>query len=84
MYKIIILEKAEEQLSHLPSKEADQIAKKINRLSDNPQLIGSKKLIGYGKVYRIRQGNYRIIYMIENKVLTITVIKIGHRKNIYK
>ena len=84
MYKIVILEKAEEQLSRLPRNEADRIAQKINHLKDNPQPKGSKKLIGYEKVYRIRQGSYRIIYMIENKVLTITVIKIGHRKDIYK
>ncbi len=84
MYKIVILEKAEEQLSHLPRKEADRIAQKINHLKSNPQPVGSKKLMGYKKAYRIRQGNYRIIYIIENKVLTITVIKIGNRKDIYK
>ena len=56
MYKIVILEKAEEQLSRLPRNEADRIAQKINHLKNHPQPKGSKRLLGYEKVYRIRQG----------------------------
>ena len=56
----------------------------VENLADNPYPSNSKKLIGSDAVYRIRVGNYRIIYNIQSSVLTIEVIKIGHRREIYQ
>lgn len=83
-YKILILPKAEKQLAQLPRKEADKIAQKINALATIPTPQGSKKLVGYDGLYRVRQGDYRIIYEIKDHQLIITVIKIGHRKDVYE
>ncbi|MEI8204457.1 MAG: type II toxin-antitoxin system RelE/ParE family toxin [Bacteroidota bacterium] len=56
----------------------------MDNLSENPHPSGSKKLKGSTNEYRIRIGSYRVIYTIINKILTITIIKIAHRKNIYR
>ena len=83
MYSILIKKKAEKQLAALPLGIADRIASAINELAENPRPAGNKKLQGYVSVYRIRVSNYRIIYSVEDAVLTVEVIKIGHRQNVY-
>ena len=83
MYSILIKKKAEKQLAALPLGIADRIASAINELAENPRPAGNKKLQGYVNVYRIRVSNYRIIYSVEDAVLTVEVIKIGHRQNVY-
>jgi len=84
MYEVILLEKAVKQLSKLPKKEADKIAAKIDKLENDPYPAGSKKLQGYEDVYRIRQGDYRILYEVQNERLIVQIIKIGNRKDVYK
>ena len=59
-----------------------EIIKAIHQLSENPRPAGYLKLTGRPG-YRIRNGNYRVIYHMEDKILTVFVIDIGHRKNIY-
>ncbi|MDR1405605.1 MAG: type II toxin-antitoxin system RelE/ParE family toxin [Prevotellaceae bacterium] len=83
MYKILIKKKAEKQLAALTLEIADRIALAIDALAINPRPANNKKLQGYTNVYRIRAGNYRIIYSVEDAILTIEVIKIGHRKDVY-
>jgi mRNA interferase RelE/StbE len=83
MYNILIKKKAEKQLAVLPLDIADRIALAIDELATNPRPANNKKLQGYTNVYRVRVGNYRIIYSIEDAVLTVEVIKIGHRKDVY-
>ena len=56
----------------------------IHKLFLNPNPAGCVKLVGYDIEYRIRVGNYRVIYQIHNSVLIILVIEIGHRKDIYR
>jgi len=84
MYEIILLERAIKQISKLPRKEADKIAARIDTLQQNPYPKGSKKLQGYDEVYRIRQGNYRILYEVHDDQLIVQVIKIGNRDDISK
>ncbi|GAI91672.1 unnamed protein product, partial [marine sediment metagenome] len=60
------------------------ISNKISSLAENPYPEGYKKLKGSENDYRIRIGNYRIVYSIYNEILTIEVIKISHRKDIYR
>ncbi len=83
MYQIIIDRYAEKQLSKITPPHFSRIVKAIENLADDPRPDGYKKLTGRPG-YRIRIGDYRVIYTIEDKILTVFVIDIGHRKNIYK
>lgn len=82
MYQLIIDKYAEKQLAKIPPPDFNRIVKAIENLATNPRPHGYKKLTGRPG-YRIRIGNYRVIYMIEDKQLTIFIIDIGNRKNIY-
>ena len=83
-YKIIIDSSLKKQFKVIPQKTSRIIVKNIENLSDNPRPQGYKKIKGAINKYRIRTGNYRIIYSITDDILTIEIIKIGHRKDIYK
>jgi len=82
-YKIFIKTSAKKELEKLPRSDLRKIVKRIEKLSANPRPPGCEKLSGDDK-YRIRQGNYRIVYLINDDKLVIFVIKIGHRREIYK
>jgi mRNA interferase RelE/StbE len=84
MYKVQIGNKALKQLEALPVKIANKIASTIDALAINPRPQGIKKMQGFENYYRIRVSDYRIIYQIKDNVLTVVIIKIGHRKDIYK
>lgn len=82
-YQVILTKTVRKQLDKFPDSISDQLLKVIFALGDNPRPAGYKKLKNR-EGYRIRKGNYRIIYDIFNKVLTVDVIAIGHRKDVYK
>jgi mRNA interferase RelE/StbE len=69
-------------LRGLPSVDVRRILRRIEALQDDPRPPGSVKLAGQ-EAYRLRQGNYRILYTIEDDLLIVEIIKIGHRRNIY-
>ncbi|MBT6340799.1 MAG: type II toxin-antitoxin system RelE/ParE family toxin [Desulfobacula sp.] len=81
-YKIRVKKSAEKELRKIPKKKLIKIIDQIGSLADNPHPPGSKKLTNQEK-YRIRIGNYRVLYYVEDDILTIFVIKVGHRKEIY-
>lgn len=81
--KILFVKSAEKELLRLNKSLAQRIFKKINLLENNPHGQSSQKLEG-GKGYRIRIGDYRVVYTIDNENQIILIIKIGHRKEIYK
>ena len=83
-YKIEISSTAEKALKKIAKKDLIKIVEAIQVLSINPYPEGCRKLAGEEGSYRIRQGDYRIIYEVEGKKLLILVLKIGHRKDIYK
>lgn len=83
-YSILYKRSASEELLQLPANIAYKVRAAINSLSENPRPQGCKKLKGSVNEYRIRIGNYRIIYTIANTVLIVTVIKIAHRKDVYR
>ncbi|MFI5144254.1 MAG: type II toxin-antitoxin system RelE/ParE family toxin [Ignavibacteria bacterium] len=83
MYQIEIVKSAIKTLKSIPPSQREKIAKSINDLAFNPRPPGCKKLKGYEK-YRIKISDYRVIYEIEDTVLIILIIKIGHRKDIYR
>ena len=83
-YEIIIKPSAEKSFSKLEKSQQIKIIKAIENLTINPRPQGFKKLKSLAELYRIRVGDYRIIYSIDDNVLIITIVKIGHRKEIYK
>jgi len=82
-YSIVIKPSAVKELDALPKSDLKKITNKINKLAVNPRPLGSEKLSGQEK-YRLRQGNYRIIYEIEDVVRIVRVVKIGHRREVYR
>jgi mRNA interferase RelE/StbE len=84
MYSVIIEKPALKSLATIPDKDAKKITKAIDELADNPRPNGIKKLKGSDDFYRIKVGNYRVIYEINDGELVIVVVEIGHRKEVYK
>jgi len=82
-YTVELSKKAQKQLDKLSDKIAEPIFEAITELENNPRPAGYKKLKGRDG-YRIRVGNYRIIYDIYDHELIIDIIALGHRKDIYK
>ncbi|MEA3543994.1 MAG: type II toxin-antitoxin system RelE/ParE family toxin [Thermodesulfobacteriota bacterium] len=82
-YKIQVKKSAAKELSKIPKEALLKIIDKIECLADNPHPTGSIKLTNQEK-YRVRVKNYRILYKIEEDILTIIVVKVGHRKDIYR
>ena len=83
MYRVVIEKAAEKQLSKIPSPHFERIVKAIESLADNPRPVGYKRLSGRPG-HRIRVGDYRVIYTIEDKLLIVFIIDIGNRKDIYR
>ena len=82
-YKIEIKKSAVKELEAIPDKELKRIVKRIQNLSDDPRPPGCIKLSDKER-YRIRVGNYRILYSIDDDILIVYVVKIGHRREIYR
>ena len=82
-YKIFFRGSVLKDLDVLPKKDLHRIMKRIEALADNPRPSGCEKISGLER-YRIRQGDYRIIYSIQDDVLTIWVVKVGHRRDVYR
>jgi mRNA interferase RelE/StbE len=83
-YKIHIAAEAEKTLISLPRKIQRQISEKIDMLAQNTRPPGVKKLKGLADLYRIRSGDYRIVFRIQHKKLLLLVVRIGHRRDIYQ
>jgi len=82
-YKLFFKKSVKKDLLTIPTKDLKRILKKIESLGNDPRPSGCEKLSGQEK-YRLRQGTYRIIYSIQDYELTVWVVKIGHRKDVYK
>jgi mRNA interferase RelE/StbE len=82
-YKILIKPSAVKELNKIPKTDLSKITEKIKLLSEDPRPSACEKLAAQN-AYRIRQGSYRIIYTIEDDKLVVFVIKIGHRREVYR
>lgn len=83
-YRLLIKASAAKELQAIPNKrDRQRIVKRIQGLESDPRPTGSQKLSGREK-YRIRQGAYRIVYSVEKEELVVYVVKIGHRKDVYR
>ena len=82
-YKIYIKPTAVKELQKIPKRDVNKIIDKIRSLASNPRPPGCEKLSADEK-YRVRQGRYRIVYSIEDDKLVVLIIKLGHRKDVYR
>ncbi len=82
-YEIYFKASVEKDFRAIPKKDLRRIISRIEALSKDPRPPGHEKLTGQER-YRVRQGLYRIIYSIQNKELTVWIVKVGHRKDIYR
>lgn len=82
-YKIFFKISAEKELAAVPKKELRRVLHRIEKLAEDPRPPVCEKLTGQDR-YRIRQGRYRIVYCIQDKELIVIVVKIAHRKDVYR
>lgn len=82
-YEIYFRESVWKDFRGIPQKDLKNILKQIRNLSGDPRPSGCEKLTGQDR-YRLRQGKYRIVYSIQDNELTIWVVKVGLRKNVYR
>ena len=82
-YRIELKKSVRKDLKSIPKEDLRRIISAIGSLADNPRPPQSKKLSGPDQ-YRLRQGNYRILYTISDNVLVVCVVAVGHRREIYR
>ena len=83
-YQIVFTTSARHELSRLEAKLVRRIFPKIEALTQNPRPKGCTKLGGADSLWRIRVGDYRVIYSIEEQIVTIEIIAIRHRRDVYR
>jgi mRNA interferase RelE/StbE len=83
-YKVEISRTGEKQLKKLSRDDQKRVVAAILDLAENPLPKGSRKLTGYEDVYRVRVGRFRILYSWAARILIVIVLKIGHRKDVYR
>jgi mRNA interferase RelE/StbE len=82
-YKVFFKKSVEKDVKGIPKKDLGRIISKIGGLAENPRPQGCEKLTGQER-YRLRQGRYRIVYSIQDRELTVWVVKVAHRKEVYR
>lgn len=82
-YAIFILRRSQKELADLPADPYRQVKEAISALPQTPRPVGCQKLVGRDG-WRIRVGDYRILYDIDDKKKTLTILHIGHRRDIYR
>jgi mRNA interferase RelE/StbE len=82
-FRLVFKRSVARDLRPLPAKDVTRILQRIEALADDPRGSGCEKLSGQER-YRVRQGTYRILYEIHDRELVIVVVKVGHRREIYR
>jgi mRNA interferase RelE/StbE len=83
-YRIEVSATAERQLRGLPREDQKRLLRAILRLGDMPHPRGCRRLTGYDDVFRVRVGTYRVIYSVDHKTIVVIILKVGHRKDVYR
>ncbi|GHT68777.1 hypothetical protein AGMMS50239_34530 [Bacteroidia bacterium] len=84
MYKVVINKQVLKSLDKVPADYLLKIREAVNSLEQEPRPFGCIKMSGFVNLYRIRAGIYRIVYSIEDTILTVEIVKIDHRSRVYK
>jgi len=82
-YKILIKPSAVKEIEAIPQRDRQRLIARIQGLSSNPRPPGSEKLSGQDK-FRLRQGVYRIVYSVDDDGPSLLIVKVGHRKEVYR
>ena len=82
-YRLLIKPSAAKELDSLPARDRKRIVATLQALASNPRPLGSERLSGQGK-YRIRQGDYRMLYSVQDTDSTVAIVKIAHRRELYR
>jgi len=82
-YDLLVKRSAEKELKQLNDADHDRFIKRLLTLADNPRPVGSIKLTGH-EIHRLRIGNYRVLYTVDDQAKVIEIISVGHRKEIYR
>lgn len=83
-YRVEFTAAAARQIKKLPRPARDRVLDSIEELAEDPRPHGSKKLVGEKTAWRIRVGDYRVIYDVFDTELTVTVVRAGHRRDVYE
>jgi mRNA interferase RelE/StbE len=83
-YSLKIKPSAAKEFEALPKKDRQRVAARIQALATEPRPPGCEKLSGQDTFYRVRQGNYRILFTADDAALLVVVYKIGHRREVYR
>jgi mRNA interferase RelE/StbE len=83
-YQVVLSKTAEKELSKMSVKVVGKIIPVLLELAKDPRPVGCKKLKGFDNLWRVRIGDYRAIYSIDDVISLIDIREIGHRKDIYK
>jgi mRNA interferase RelE/StbE len=82
-YKVYFRESVEKDFKAIPKKDIRKILHRIKSLAVEPRPLGCEKLTGQER-YRVRQEQYRIVYSVQDKESTVWIVKVGHRKDVYR
>ena len=83
-YEVRIKRSALKALARLPKADVKRVRAAIYGLADDPRPRGCRKLEGYVDLWRVRVGRYRVIYAVEDGALTVAVLEVGHRRDVYR
>ena len=84
LYRVELAKRVQRDLRKLPVGLQERLVSRIEMLGDNPRPRGVRKLAGEKNAYRIRVGDYRILYEIRDDVLVVIIVRIGHRSDVYR
>ena len=82
-YSLVIKKSAERELRTIPKLDLRRVTERLRGLAQDPRPTGSEKLSGHDR-YRVRQGDYRIVYSVDEETRTVQVVKVGHRREVYR
>ena len=83
-YRVEVSKTAEKQIVSLPRVDQVRVVRVIAKLANDPRPDGSRKLAGYDSTFRVRVGSYRIIYDIDDHRVIVVILKVGHRRDVYR
>lgn len=83
-YRVEITRRAERQFDSLPREAQERVNRLYDVMTENPRSHGAVKMQGYANLYRMRTGDWRVVYEIRDNVLLVLVVAVGHRREIYR
>ena len=85
VYSLSIKPSAAKEIQSISDKATlTRLIEKVKSLATQPRPLGSEKLAGRPSLYRVRQGNYRVIYSVDDETRVVDVVKVGHRRDVYR